>query len=776
MALDGWNTLFGHFSRLTGVLVLIVFAAGAVFIAFRQTRGHLLDLKRLFLFGLCLSLAGLLLLSALKLLTRAGPWLEYAGYYQSLRLPLLFFSLAGLQCLAAAYRLDTDIRTRYPALPWFLGLAAGLLLLAWLARAALRDPGSHFYGFPGIPLLEWQVLFGLAAGFGLYLLQKRRFAGDLQRLDGLVFILLWLGTAALWLWQPLIPGGYALAPREPNYAVYPYSDAMSYDAYAQTLLAGYGFNGQIPPRPLYIAFLAGLRSLAGVDYLAVISLQSLILAVFPALLYRLAVPISGRSAAFMLAILAALRDVNTNQAAPFATNISYSKLLQSELPTAILLVLLALVLLEWRRSAGHGIWQPLTAGGLAGLATLVRTQSLIVMPAAFLLLMLAPGWDRRRVLRGLVLAALACAFTISPWLVRNRLLTGGWVFDDPVTQTEVLAQRYGEAVGAALPPRQPADSDAEHTARLMAFALDSLRRAPFNILAKASSHMLNNLTGSLRVLPFRTEIRAGSDFYAPAWAFWETRIEDLAAGMRGLLLAALAVFVLGLAAAWKRLGWIGLLPLAIHLAYNLWSALFLTSGERFLLPVDWVFLLYLCAGLFALAAMLWPWLDPPAQSAKPAKERPAPARLGLAPALIPLAFFMAGASIPLAESLIPPRIPPQTQADLREAMLHAGAPAGTLDGRQILPGTAFYAMYFPAGSGLGAVQDNGYRASTQARLVFRLVGPRGATAIAPLEISPGRVPDGTQVLAAGELREGFLYVTALLIREDSGMRLWTAGP
>ncbi|MBV5331812.1 hypothetical protein JZU69_05515, partial [bacterium] len=65
-----------------------------------------------------------------------------------------------------------------------------------------------------------------------------------------------------------------------------------------------------------------------------------------------------------------------------------------------------------------------------------------------------------------------------------------------------------------------------------------------------------------------------------------------------LVIFYLAIIAVGLGAAWRRTGWIGLLPLAVNLGYALANGIARFSSWRYNLPVDWVIYFY-----FAIGAM-----------------------------------------------------------------------------------------------------------------------------------------------------------------------------
>jgi hypothetical protein len=65
-----------------------------------------------------------------------------------------------------------------------------------------------------------------------------------------------------------------------------------------------------------------------------------------------------------------------------------------------------------------------------------------------------------------------------------------------------------------------------------------------------------------------------------------------------LIILYLVIIAMGFGAAWRRAGWLGLLPLAVNLGYTLANGISRFSGWRYNMPVDWVIYFY-----FALGAM-----------------------------------------------------------------------------------------------------------------------------------------------------------------------------
>ena len=689
-----------------------------------------------------------------------------------------WFTLAAFEWLAwTAWTEHVDLLAALKSAPGLprailyalLALAAPAILVmaTQLGLAASKD-GS--WGSPATPLLEWQIALALAAGLGLMLLggQHWKWLGR----DRWMALLVYLLTCLVWLAQPIRPGFFATPPRAPNFEIYPFSDALIYAQYAQSALAGYGFQWpDVPTRPLYIAFLTWLQALGGQDYGHVIVLQTLVLAAFPALLYLLGREIGGHPLGTGLALLAILRDLTANLAAPFALNYTYSKLFFSEMPAALLISLYALMAIRWIRAAKPGedkaatAWYPLLAGGVLGLAALIRTQSVVVLlaivPIGFFVMK-----DRRRWLAGAALMALGVALALAPWLARNYRATGGLVLDNPTSQAMVLARRWSGNNGNDLIPYLPGESAAQYSSRMTQLAFTSLRQDPGRVLGAALAHFSNNEIDNLLIFPLRDRLNNPAELLWPEHAFWQTWNGRPGGGQGILILAYLALFGVGLGCAWHKNGPAGLLPLGISVVYNAWTALFLSSGDRFLVPVDWGMYLYQFLGLLTVAALAlsglngirehaWAWLTARSEEASATREQTAPVAAnwrGLA--LSTLLILAMGASVPLTETLFPKIAPIQAPKS---------APAA---GEVVLYGRAVYPRYYAAGQGEPGSAKLGYGKSDQSRLVFFLVGEANTLVILPLRTAPVFFPNAANVAVIGTQNVGFLQAREIVIQKD----------
>lgn len=771
-------------------------------------------------FGVILILAPLTLLDWLRTLFRDSADYRYAAYAARLAplcnwLALLGLLLVVVVMLADRAALADSLGAERAALRRWGGfaLAAGLLaaLAAWTGIGFSGDTlGS--WGNPDVPLLEWQIglalLVTLAAALALDRLPAR---WQPARLDLALGLLIWVVAALLWTSQPLVPGYFATPGRAPNFEIYPFSDGQTYDQYAQSILVGDGLMGAIPQRPLYIVFLALLHLLAGQDYLKVIFVQQIVLAALPALLYGIGKELHSRPAGILAAGLVTLRELTAIRAAPFTDNISYSKLYFSELPTALCLAAFTFFALRWIKGIKTGRRWPLDAllaGGFMGMAMLIRTQSLAALPLALLLALVVAWQDGRDGnllytfsggrgwLRGVLLAGVGVGICVLPWLARNVPIAGGLAFDNADSQTLVLAQRYNNLNFDAPIPRQPGEKEAHYSSRLVQMAVSGMVRDPASAAWYIANHWMNNEIDNLLIFPLRFTLSSPAELAWPSSPFWQAWSGRLTFPQWLLLAANLALLAAGLAGAVRQAGAAGWLPLLVNLAYNLSTAVFRSSGGRFLLPVDWTALLLYALGWAQVLVWAWtlagkaiPRLWVAAQSPTvPVGAAPQTFRHampGLAAAA--LAFLLVGLSLPLSERVFPRRYPPAPSAQIAASLLQAlpgqGGDAANASlqalsqqpGAVLLRGRALYPRFYAAGQNEPKTAKTGYAGLPYARLVFYLVGERPGLVVLPLDQSPAVFPNAADVLILGCAETGYTRAAAVVVG-NPGAAYRASGP
>ena len=691
----------------------------------------------------------------------------YTSYAVRLAPLLLLISLSGLEwCLwhivvkkPKFSGLQQILSTTLKIILLFVPVVA-IVLITKLGISPTRD-GS--FGNPVTPLLEWQILLAIMVGVTAMLTEPYWKA---KRLDVIVFALVYLSACLIWLADPLVPGFFATPPRAPNFEPYPFSDPLIYAQYSQSALVGEGFLWpDIPTRPFYVMLLTWLYAIAGQNYYNVIILQTILLAFFPAVLYLLGKELGSRSLGLSLALLAILRDLTANHTAPFAHNYSYSKMFMSEIPTALFLVIFTILALRWMKSP-KPIWYFLLIGGVLGIASLIRLQSAALM-APLAVMAIFPLWKQRRRewLIGLTVTTLGLVLTFSPWLIRNYVAADGFVVDNPISQSMTFARRWSGDNGNTPLPQLPNETTAQYVSRMNEIAIESFKREPDRILSGAANHFFNNLITSLHTFPIRDRIESPFELLWPSHAFWQ-------ADARSSLLSALYIILLaiGLAAAWVAYRWIGLIPFMFSLAYHAWTALFLSSGDRFLIPIDWMWHVYFMLGLLILAKFAlsgiqdFQWAPiysemPTTVTVKSSSWQNSVVMAGL--------ILIVGLSLPLTEIAFPEKYPELSREQLSTSMENT-----LLDGEVIVYGRAVYPRYYASGEGEPDTAKLGYEVSEQSRLVFWLVGPNPGLVILPLKSAPEYFPHASNVWIVGTMDGDALLARVVKVEEKGKIEVY----
>jgi len=604
-------------------------------------------------------------------------------------------------------------------------LACGAALIAITGWGIIPGyKGDWSRGIPAVALLEWQIALAFILCAALALLEKN--SRPAPALDRWLFLVIWLLAAALWLSQPINPNSGALEPHEPNFEIYPFSDSQIYDGYAQSALVGNGYGiNVIPQRPLYIAALTLMRFMGGQNYQNLITLQTLLFAFFPALLYLFAKDFLSRPLGAAIALLAILRDVTSNIAAPFTGNLSYSKLLLSEIPTAIFLILALWLGIKWMRG-GLSPYAAFLTGGALGVGILIRTQVIAALPILLLVAFFSHPQAWKRILQSAAWMIFAIALAVFPWLLRNHSVSGEWLFDQPASQIANLALRYSRVNGDKADIFQHAgESSAAYNARLTQTAQDALMKNPLGIGKEIFSAFLNHNINNILVFPLRYELESRRELLVPTRAFWQQWHGDLNAPQTALLVFYIFLYGLGIAFAWNHLGAVGLLPLGVNLAYNLWTSIALLSGQRFMLSMDWSAYLYYTLGFFALISVP---LKLKTAQAEVRANPPTKKSYILAGALI----LFIGSSLWGIESAFPQRYPlaSDAQALAEFPCLQKLAQENALN---VLQARALYPRYYQAGDGETFTDAAGYKRVKYNRIVFETVGEWNARVVLPLK-------------------------------------------
>lgn len=689
---------------------------------------------------------------------------------------LTFFGCALflLPSLIHAQKRETRAMSRtFAAL--FIAFLAVALLIAQSGFGLKKD--NAFWGLPTVPILEVHFVLVFISACAALRLALTLNLGSNPRMNALLPIGIYALAVALWLALPLQHGFFAPQPREPNFETYPFSDGAFYGHYARALINGMGYKGaDLPPRPLYILILALAHLPFGVSYNAVITVQTLILALLPVMIYQLGRELHGRIAGLAAALLFIARETHAILAAPYAHNVSNTRYFFADLPTALALTFFFWTLIRLVKTirAGRPAWvRALSCGGALGIAVLIRTQSLFLSLLSLPVLFFAgkPSIRRRMALASLF--ALGVALCVAPWLIRSRLIFGSFVFDHPRTQTGELAASYN--LGGFDISREVGMSDGAYQEKLGRVIRENLQTYPLEIAAFVGAHFVNSLVSSVRLLPMRTNFAEWSELFGGT-PFWETELTMSATPVLTTisLIIALAFLAFGVAALIRRSGWVGSLPLMGLLIFHFSTALGRYSAGRYLIPMDWALFLVIGAGMSELIRTLAcrsGFLAPATLirgEARPTNGSDAEPGQFRASRLIltGVIYLLVGSALVVVPALFPMTLDAASPAQIAEKLSLTSDEAARYD--YLHNAIAIYPRYYAPGEGEPESAKVGYDVADEGRLMFLTLAPEGfGTVRLKLDDAPSFFPDNATVWIAGKLN-GAVTDAAVVVVEDEG--------
>jgi hypothetical protein len=754
-------------SRIMILAVIFAFFIFWIYLAFRTPKWFTKTLQPGY--ALMSGLLGLIFATALFLIRYLEP-VRFLVYYQRISPLLIYLILITTQYsifnLVSHFgfhpdKTFTSDRTYSSALTAF-AITIGVFLFVTLTRIGIT-PDSAYWGEPGVPLMGWQ--FGVAIFGGLSILLLNLQFRNSPRLEVILPVMIWLIAVVIWLNVPnsVMQNSFYGPISPPANQPYPNSDAGYYDTMAQSLLIGYPYLGDIPTRPLYIIFLGFLHWLAGDRFDLIIAGQTLILAFIPVLLYLLGRKLHSRSAGAIIALFAIFREL-TSLLISSQTRVSNTKTLLVDLPTLLLLLLACIFVLRWmeRKDWRNG----LIAGGMFGLLLLLRTQSLVILPVLFVVVILVYGFRNRSWAPALGFFLIGFIITIAPWILHNYLRTGQVTFDAPF-EYQVIASQYKYTGNLDL---QNVDLQGKSLfGILMTFAI----KDPKFVLGFIATHFLATQINSLLALPL---IAPYNGLFAPINLYWMSWNGSLSWYNLLVVLIYLVVIAIGLGSVWKHLRWMGLIPLAFSLGYSLANGVGRFSGWRYDLPADWISYFYFGIGIaeiFGIIAMSFgakreriftPILEEKMPDQKRLQDLP------LTGILI-CVFVMVSALPWFAEGLVGPRYTDQTAAKLvstlsnspsvqiegispAEIEMFMASPQATLQiGRMVYP------RFFTRNQGLSSSHPwPAYAPRDFPRLGFVLLNQTRRDIIFPTHTNPNNFPSTADAIILGCQRTDYIEV------------------
>jgi hypothetical protein len=622
-------------------------------------------------------------------------------------------------------------------------------------------------------------VFGFAVVFFGMSLHRSR---ELKKFDYIMVSVLWLVAGVIWWMEPVQRSSYFTPdPTPPNFEYYPYSDAAIYDEFSQNILIGTSRQVGLTNRPLYSFFLALLHGLAGQKFEAVIFLQVFSLALTVVFVYLLASDLGGRPAGVIAALLLMFREKNSIT----LTNIievSHVKLIMSDVPTMMVMVLFIYFFVRWLRIRDGRYYLGALAGAFLGFTILIRSQTQLLIPIALLGIAIAhrDGW--KPILKKSLIFLVGVLVVVAPWIWRNYQVSGRMVVEYQEFYTRIIASGYSSAPHDF--DRLPGESVEHYNDRMKSLIINFIVKNPGEVARFYTSYFLHNEISSVAYLPMSPRFQ-DIYTYVKQIDFWGgTPLGAPPPGTLPMFLFSLLMIAVGIGGAFSRAGWAGLMPLFFHLGYSFSVVPVRMSGWRYILPVDWVSMLYFGIGLMQITSILMA-LFSGRQLTQLATNGDYQTRSESAvwkrTWLVLLASALIGVSIPLIEWSIPERYPRMSPVELVQkytphGFAVEGGPTVTLPaletfleteaGATVLHGRALYPAYYELGKFWGESSSNLLAASQYDRLQFWLIGPDRGFVYIPLQNAPHYFPHASDVFVVGCMQDGSVRALLIKVNED----------
>ena len=691
----------------------------------------------------------------------------------------------------------------------FLLMGAGIFYA--ISTGTGLDPISGTFYRQGVSLLEGQLIVPLLFLYPLVPLfhfLSPKITGKKAEISLTIVSCVLVWAAAVWFWQTTVFEGrsyFAPALRLPNNNFYPASDAENYDLLAQSILLGNGFrNGMTVVRPLYAAFLALLHLIFGNDYMMLTNGQILFLALIPVFIFLIAKNMKFTAAGLAAAAWIIWREIYSIRLSPLV-QVSNSRLLMSDLPAMLLVALIILLTVKWHRLDREET-RSLLCGGMIGTAMLLRTQCFVLIPVLWLVFLCSAKKPSKKWL-SVLCSLLGLLIVYAPWIVWGKIYPNTTANAD-VTEDQYLLSLYRKAIG-----EEQSNKDLFHL----------ITENPGKTIQTVSSHFLNNEISSLLVLPLRiTKPEEAEQLFYEEDLFWyrENARETIENNI-SLVVIYLLLISFGTISAVRKNGFGGLIPLLFHFVYNLGNAFALTSGFRFILPVDWVLLFYFGFGCLAVFDFIRRVL---LSDAKPESQKVSENTLEISeeaaslpaqkvagsdnittimnttqPVLVEaeqlqntnsssrqtwsfittiILLAVIGSVLPLCDNFIPRKFEPKTMeqiaSDWQKLPDRSALNLSNYQDENIvfLEGRAFYPRYYKAGDGDSGGSSSAKRDLDYDRIVWMFHDQRVHVLCCPLiedqvqTMTTTKIPDPMDVLVVGIQRED--YVEVLEMRRLAG--------
>jgi hypothetical protein len=616
----------------------------------------------------------------------------------------------------------------------------------------------------GMTIQYWELIAVFLSGIALLAI-ARIFKNKIpQRFQTILFfILIWMIASLLWTSissSEVLKHSYFMEITPPNHVPYPASDAAYFGLWSESLISGLGFKNSVVSRQFYVAMLALFQLISKKNILLTIDLQTIFLALIPAMLFVIGKQLHTIGAGLLTAGIAILREYNTLLLAPHY-GVSNSKMFLSDLPTMLFFLFFLSACIAWYQNADSKN-KAILAGGLLGLVSLIRSQFFLFFPLIFLLFLFQRKKFHRKTAVSLLFFSITLLAVLTPALIRSISVNGTLFLEDSDIHGSEIARRYSNPA-EVIPSQNHLDNQDKSENQEENHIIQFILKEPFYVLHFISNHFLKNQIDSWLVLP------AGLSFDLTAEDLLDTSYHQVTQRISNQNIFSLlffAVFIAcGFAASINNHGLIGLLPFFLSSCYMFTVAAGRYSGWRFVLPADWIYYFYFSAGFIEVIQRLFKNFksNQNSQAVILKKERSALRKSGfryVKPFVLFLVLIFIG-SLPVSlPYLIPDQIVQKSQSENLQTIEKMAAQYGepflsilqqvNQENLLIKNGRTIYPRYFEAGQGLTSANPwTVYEVRDFNRLGFILLNQENTNVIIPMDSSPDFVPNSADCLVIG---------------------------
>lgn len=492
-------------------------------------------------------------------------------------------------------------------------IGIGLTLIAYFLHVTsnLSQQSGLLFFSPSAPISSSQIFVVF-----LFLLVALSLVNEFKvvffRKDAWIvatFLFITIITYLVWRQTPFVCTDDRPGPFDPNLQCYPAINDAVYSIGSHYAALGEGiYNHWLTDKPLYMLFLAIGQKLLGLRIDQYLLFQIAILALIPSCLFLIGKRYVGYVGGGIIAILEIILGRNEIYLYQEVGGVN-AKLENTELLTALGLVFLCIALYKWFENNGNNLWAVIS-GGVLGFTSLIRFTPIFIFPMIVLFLIFKNFKIKRFPSMELGLFTAAFIITFFPTVFFSKDVNGNNYYIEKIEN--VISQRFSFKNEENEIQNTPVINNSDTTVQLSPNGNFSELYYPPEMLSSSSpknaiTHFANNVYSGLAIFPSN-----------PSFGFIKTQIDQNIwtqtnepiwqknLSIENLLLLSINIFfiVLGIILAIKKTGFCGLIPLCIFLGYHLGNATSMSSGGRYLQPVNWVTLIYYSGGIICFARIL----------------------------------------------------------------------------------------------------------------------------------------------------------------------------